>query len=193
MVRSTTHRVALASVLLALLAHGVSADEPRCAQPQPVVDSTYKPGQVWSYKTRPGEGSSTITVLRVESTPKLGVIVHVRIDGFQFKKCDRGPGPSTMEHAPFAKAAIDKGISAQGPDFTTTMRSWLISSVVNRKWLGDARFRLSVSSLLAVFSASGDTTPLAGPAGCGVGKGSPARRPRTAIDDSSRCPGSAPW
>jgi hypothetical protein len=96
-----------------------------------VVDSTYKPGQVWSYKTRPGEGSSTITVLRVESTPKLGVIVHVRIDGFQFKKCDGGPGPSTMEHAPFAKAAIDKSVlrllrtETEVPDYKDGYGDWL--------------------------------------------------------------------
>jgi hypothetical protein len=88
----------------------MAADEPKCAQPQVVVDSIYKPGQVWSYKSRPGEGSSTITILRVESTPKLGVIVHVRIEGFQFQDCAGGPGPTTMEHAPFAKPAIEKSV-----------------------------------------------------------------------------------
>src|ERR1035437_7117155 len=50
------------------------------------------------------------------------------------------------------------------------------------------------SSLISAgrFPASRNTTPPEGPAGCGVGTSSPARRPRTATGGSSTSPGSAP-
>jgi len=133
MVHSAIRRSAVVSMIFATLAfaHATDADEPKCWQPQAVVDPIYKSGQVWSYKTRPGEESSTITILRVESTPKLGVIVHVRIDGFQFKDCEGAPGPTKMEHAPFAKAAIDKSVlrllrtESKVPDYTDGYGDWL--------------------------------------------------------------------
>ena len=110
---------------------GFAADEPKCAQPVIVDDPTYKPGQVWSYKTRPGEDESTITILRVESTPKFGIIVHVRIDGFQLENCAGGKTPSAMDHAPFAKTAIDKSVvkllrtEKAPPDFEEGYKDWL--------------------------------------------------------------------
>jgi hypothetical protein len=113
------------------LTRGFAADEPKCAVPQVVEDATYKPGQVWSYKTRPGEDSSTITILKVESTPKLGIIVHVRIDSFKLENCSGNKGDSAMDHAPFAKAAIDKSVvkllrtEKDIPDFQEGYHDWL--------------------------------------------------------------------
>jgi hypothetical protein len=90
-----TFRAVLFGWLALSQQQGLDADAKQCTVPQPEVDSTYTPGQVWSYNTRPGEASSTVTILRVERTPKLGVIVHVRIDGVQFKNCKGGPAPTT--------------------------------------------------------------------------------------------------
>jgi hypothetical protein len=115
-----------------VLSHqGEAADTRKCAAPQPTVDSTYSPGQVWSYKSRPSEGSSTVTILRVETSPKVGVIVHVRIDGVQFKNCKGGPAPTTIDHAPFTKIAMDKSVSRQLrtvselPEFEAGYKDWL--------------------------------------------------------------------
>lgn len=110
---------------------GLAADAKQCAVPQPEVDSTYTPGQVWSYNTRPGEASSTVTILRVERTPKLGVIVHIRIDGVQFKNCKGGPAPTTIDHAPFTKLAIDRSVGRklkmlpELPEFAAGYEDWL--------------------------------------------------------------------
>ena len=93
-----------------LIPKGLAVDKQPCAQPQSVVDPRYSPGQVWSYRTRPGENSSTVTILHVENLPKLGVIIHVRIDDIQLRNCTGGPAPTTIEHAPFTKAAIDKSV-----------------------------------------------------------------------------------
>jgi hypothetical protein len=113
------------------LPKGFAADKPKCDQPVVVDDPTYKPGQVWSYKTRPGEEDSTITILRVESTPKMGTIVHVRIDKFKLENCKGNKGDSTMDHAPFTKAAIDKSVvkllrtEKDIPDFDEGYKDWL--------------------------------------------------------------------
>ena len=109
----TSLRITLRAILLGWLGLSPQAqatDAKVCAAPQPEVDSTYIAGQVWSYKARPGEALSTITILRVERTPKLGIIIHVRIDGIKFKNCTGGPAPSEIDHAPFTKAALDKSV-----------------------------------------------------------------------------------
>lgn len=113
------------------LHRGFAADQGKCAQPTVVDDPTYKPGQVWSYKTRPGEEESTITILRVETTPKLGTIVHVQIQKWKLENCKGNKGDSTMDHAPFSKAAIDKSVvkllrtEKDIPDFDEGYKDWL--------------------------------------------------------------------
>jgi hypothetical protein len=89
---------------------GTTTSGAKCATPEIVNDSKYSPGQVWNYKNRAGESSSTITILRVESLPKVGVIVHVRIDGIKLRNCSGGPSPTSIQHAPFAKDAIDRSV-----------------------------------------------------------------------------------
>jgi hypothetical protein len=116
---------------LVLAQQGVPTDKQTCAEPQTVADPTYRPGQVWSYKARPGESSSTVTILRVETLPTVGVIVHVRIDGVRFKNCTGGPAPTTVQHAPFTKAAIDKSVTRRLkttpklPEFEAGYKDWL--------------------------------------------------------------------
>ncbi len=131
---SSTHRRDLTVLLLLAvitLSQGFAADAPKCAQPKVVADPTYKPGQVWSYKTRPGDEESTITILRVESTPKLGIIVHVKIEGFKLENCTGAKGSSVMDHAPFTKAAINKSVvkllrtEKDIPDFEEGYKDWL--------------------------------------------------------------------
>ncbi len=82
----------------------------KCAVPQDATDTKYSPGQVWSYKTRESEGSSTITILRVETLPKIGRVIHIRIDGINIRNCSGGPSLHVIEHAPFNKDAIDRSV-----------------------------------------------------------------------------------
>jgi hypothetical protein len=85
---------------------------------------------VWSYKARTGEESSTLTILRVESLPKVGVILHVRIDGIKLKNCSGGHSPTTIQHAPFSREAIDRSVLklvSQGnviPDYEAGYLNW---------------------------------------------------------------------
>lgn len=114
-----------------LLSFAISAAQSSCVQPQLVTDPMFLPGQVWSYKTRPGEESSTLTILRVEKTPQLGTIVHLRIDGVHFRNCTGGPSPEVIEHAPFARAALEASVTtkvnsvSKAPDYDAGYHDWL--------------------------------------------------------------------
>jgi hypothetical protein len=94
-----------------------------------VKDDKYKPGQVWSYKTRPGEESSTFTVLRVEEAPQGKRIVHIRIDRIQLKNCTGSPELDKFEHMPFLKESIDASAlrvvrTGEVPDYKEGYEEW---------------------------------------------------------------------
>lgn len=70
-----------------------------------IVDARFKPGQVWSYQTRPGESSSTLTILQIDRLEKIGVVIHVRVDGLQAHN-PRGEVVSSVGHMPFTRDAM---------------------------------------------------------------------------------------
>jgi hypothetical protein len=85
---------------------------PAFSQPKPcptletnVQDSTFKPGQVWSYTTRPNETGSTITILQVDRSEKIGIIIHVRLDGLNAHN-PRGERVPSIGHMPFTRDAL---------------------------------------------------------------------------------------
>ena len=91
----------------------------------------YRVGQIWKFTPRPGEEGATLTVVRVESSPGLGVIVHVSIKGVHIKS-PRAPGgfTDTLQHAPFSEEAITKSVTAfvgetrNLPAFEEGYREW---------------------------------------------------------------------
>lgn len=77
--------------------------------PEPAVSSQFSPGQVWRYKTRPGEESSRVVIGKVERAPNLGTIVHVKLIGLSIE----GPGgvASVMSHAPVSEAQVSASVT----------------------------------------------------------------------------------
>ena len=71
------------------------------------TDSKYEVGQVWKYRARPTEPNSTLTILKVESTPTAGVIVHISVDSLRMKNPQELAASRSIGHMPFAEAAID--------------------------------------------------------------------------------------
>ena len=62
-------------------------------------------------RTRPGEEGSLLTVLKVESSSKLDIIVHVSVDGLRIESPHTSDGVlETIGHMPFAEAAIDDSV-----------------------------------------------------------------------------------
>jgi len=123
-------RLAAVVLVLALPAFLVSkAADKKCISPTPMDDPKFHAGQVWQYKTRPGEEDSFVTILRVESLGKK-TIIHVRVDKVRLKNCAGGPEPDTIEHMPFAREAIESSVTkllkedSKIPDFRAGYDDW---------------------------------------------------------------------
>jgi hypothetical protein len=98
----------LAFLTLLLALHGA------CKKEAPLLTvvldhPTYRAGQVWNYRTRPGEEGSTFTVLAVERHRKLGIIVHVSVSGLRLKGPE-GRITNKIDHMPFSEAAITASV-----------------------------------------------------------------------------------
>jgi hypothetical protein len=79
-------------------------------------DGKYQVGERWGYRTRPGEEASFLTVLKVESSPRLGVIVHVRVDRLRIRNPQAPDGVSdTISHVALAEAAMDDSVTTRLP------------------------------------------------------------------------------
>ena len=126
-------RKSIASVLLVPLLLGqlvVAQDKSRnCPEPTESSDSKFRPGQVWQYKTRPHEEGSTLTILKVESLPKQGTIIHIRIEKIRLRNCTGGPEPDKFEHMPFTRDAIERSVTKvvkerSVPDFQAGYDAW---------------------------------------------------------------------
>jgi len=123
----------LASIVLLLTILGSSRplqDKSRpCPQPTEVTDAKFRPGQVWQYKTRSHERSSTLTILKVESLPNVGTIIHIRVDKVRLRNCTSGPEPDNFQHMPFARDAIERSVTkvvstGSVPDFQEGYDEW---------------------------------------------------------------------
>jgi hypothetical protein len=98
-------------VLLVSVATVCGAKDKTCATPQPATDSKFRPGQIWHYRTRPGEEGSFLTILRIESLPKVGTIIHIRVDKVRLRNCTGGPEPDNFQHMPFTRDAIEHSVT----------------------------------------------------------------------------------
>jgi hypothetical protein len=88
-------------------------------------------GQVWSYKTRPGEEKSTLLINKVEADPRLGSIFHVSVSGVSVRN-SRVPADVTSElpHVPVSKQTLEQscvklvGKSPFNPDYLEGYTEW---------------------------------------------------------------------
>ena len=66
-----------------------------------------KRGQVWTFRLDPTEPPATLTILRVESLPKLGEVVHISVSAIRMPT-----GITSVGHLPMSKAALDRSVIA---------------------------------------------------------------------------------
>ncbi|MSU34212.1 MAG: hypothetical protein EXS36_03700 [Pedosphaera sp.] len=78
-------------LLVCILALTVGCRPRRSAGLADTTNSMFQVGEVWSYHARPGEETSTVTVLKLESSPYLGNVIHVAVNGLRVKSA-RVPG-----------------------------------------------------------------------------------------------------
>jgi hypothetical protein len=94
------------------------------------TDEKFKVGDVWEYDTRQGEEHSKVTILKLDISPELGVIIHVGVDNVHFSNCHGGPEPDAVPHMPFLRKALDASVRKKVasdqplPDFQTGYEEW---------------------------------------------------------------------
>ncbi len=81
-----------------------------CPVTSPASDTKFVPGQVWSFKGREFEPDATVTILKIETMPKIGRIIHVRLDGIRLRNCAAGSELTSLKHAPFTRDAIERSV-----------------------------------------------------------------------------------
>ena len=97
---------ALAILLSGLSMQPLTAAVKPCSQIQRnVSDVRFTPGQVWTYAARSSEPASTFTILEIDRSEKLGIIVHVRVDGLALR-APNGRELRSIEHMPFTRDAL---------------------------------------------------------------------------------------
>ncbi len=99
----------------------------------------FKPGQLWSYKTRPGEERSTIQILKTETNPAFGKVVHINVNGIKIKNPAHPKGFSQgVSHLPLTEAAVRKSVvklvqeNVPIPDYSNQYQAW-VKAVNNGK------------------------------------------------------------
>lgn len=78
---------------------------------QPTTDSKYRLGEVWEYTTRSGEEQSRLTVVRIDKSSKLGIIIHVAVDRLTWRTCHGDSLDEQIPHMPFAREPIEHSVN----------------------------------------------------------------------------------
>jgi hypothetical protein len=60
------------------------------------------------FRGRSFEPAARLTILRVDLMPKIGKVIHVRLDGIRLRNCSGGPEPNSIQHAPFTRDALER-------------------------------------------------------------------------------------
>ena len=71
------------------------------------ADAAFEPGQLWVYKTRPGEKDSRLVICRIETDEKLGQIIHIQLVKVKVKNKNAPGGVSqVINHLPYSGEAL---------------------------------------------------------------------------------------
>ena len=94
------------------------------------LNSKYRPGQVWEYKTRDNEPFSTLTILKVWTTPEGLDVVNIAIEDVHVTGLIGRLRGEVISHAPFTAEALDRSVtklvseSGPVPDFAEEYAVW---------------------------------------------------------------------
>jgi len=75
--------------------------------------NVYMPGQVWTYRTVPGDDASRVVIGKVEVLEKDGMVIHAMITDLSLPDALSPGGGSMMyniTHVPLTKSALDQSV-----------------------------------------------------------------------------------
>lgn len=118
-------------ITLVVICASLSGCSKRSEDASSAVQSKYRTGQVWSYNTRPNEAESEMTILKVESYPPIGNVVHVSIRGLRIMNPRTKEGfVSILPFATFSEDAINRSVlsltgeKTELPDYKGAHEAW---------------------------------------------------------------------
>lgn len=85
-----------------------ASDKVQSSALKDTTESKYKVGQMWSYRTRPGEENSFFIIVKIENHPDFGNIIHVAVQNLKIKNPKSVSIISEVSHLPFSEAAINQ-------------------------------------------------------------------------------------
>ncbi len=69
-------------------------------------------GQTWRYRTRPDETGSMLTILKIETQPTVGRVVHVSLTGLSIRRKNDARGRwDSLPDLKFSEAAIKESVT----------------------------------------------------------------------------------
>ena len=138
--------------VLALFAAGCDGE---AAAPK----QAFEPGQVWTYRTRPGEKGSRVIVCRVENDADLGQIVHVHVNGLRMKKKDAPGGVvDRVAHMPYSAVALRGTVlklessGASLPQFEEGYHEWRTKFMQGRAGVWTSSLSEAISGMESVMN-----------------------------------------
>ncbi len=97
-------------VMLLVLGSACSGD---VAYLEPATDSSFAPGQVWRYRTRPGAEGSLLIVGAVDRAPQVGLVVHIKLVDVAIKSPGLPDGvANVLTHLPMTEEALLRSVTA---------------------------------------------------------------------------------
>jgi hypothetical protein len=94
------------------------------------TDDKFRVGDIWEYETRKGEEHSRLTIVKIDDSPELGLIVHIGVDNVRLSNCHGGPEPEAVPHMPFTRKALEASVKRRVaseqplPDFQGGYEEW---------------------------------------------------------------------
>ena len=90
-----------------------SASSGDVAYLEPATDSSFAPGQVWRYHTRPGAEGPLLIVGTVDRAPQVGLVVHIKLVDVAIKS-PKLPGgvANVLTHLPMTEEALLRSVTA---------------------------------------------------------------------------------
>lgn len=125
---------------IAIFALAITAQQPPTSNPcaagftENVWDPRFTPGQRWSYRARPIDKGSTLTITKIDYVPELGLVVHILVDhvDFEDKPGDRPFNNNRRESFAMRRDSLDASVLemlgiAQVAGFPSNYYNWKIN------------------------------------------------------------------
>lgn len=95
------------------------------------VMAEFKVGQVWEYKTRKGEESSLLYIVKIDKDEKIGNIYHIYLDGLRIKNPHTVSGiQEYLPHVPVDETTLKESVmnvsrsTMRLPDISEGYQTW---------------------------------------------------------------------